>query len=132
MSIDARILRETLEATLARDDTFPARFYEILFTAHPSVRAMFRRNSVGAQHKMFAQKLAAIVDHIEDPTWLGRELSNLAHAHRSYGVTPEMYPWVGDALIATLRETCGEEWNDAAEASWRAAYAALQDAILGS
>jgi hemoglobin-like flavoprotein len=130
MGIDARVLRDTLEATLARDDTFPARFYELLFAAHPSVRALFRRNSVGAQHKMFAQKLAAIVDHIEDSTWLHRELTKLAEIHRSFGVTEQMYPWVGDALVQTLQEACGEEWTDAAEASWRAAYGALQSAIL--
>jgi hemoglobin-like flavoprotein len=130
MGIDARILRDTLEATLALDDTFPARFYELLYAEHPSVRALFRRNSMGAQHKMFAQKLVAIVDHIEDPSWLERELGKLAEVHRSYGVTEEMYPWVGDALVTTLREACGDEWSEAAEESWRAAYAALKDAIL--
>ena len=132
MPIDPRLLRETLEITLALDDTFPARFYELLFASHPSVKALFRRNSVGAQHKMFAQKLVAIVDHIEDPGWLKRELGTLAEVHRSFGVTEEMYPWVGEALVTTLREACGEEWSDAAESSWRAAYAALQAAILAT
>lgn len=132
MSIDPDVLRETLETTLARDDTFPARFYERLFADHPSVRALFRRNSPGAQRKMFAQKLVAIVDHIEDPAWIEREVGALADVHRSYGVTDEMYPWVGEALVSTLREACGDAWSDAAESSWRAAYAALQDAILGA
>lgn len=79
---------------------------------------------------MFAQKLVAIVDHIDQPDWLARELEALATSHHSYGVTAEMYPWVGDALIDALREACGPHWNSDTESAWRRAYAALADAIL--
>jgi hemoglobin-like flavoprotein len=126
------VLRETLELTLARDDTCPTRFYERLFAAHPEVRALFHRSSPGAQNKLFAQKLAALVDHLDDPAWLDRELSTLAQNHASYGVKPEMYPWVGEALIATLREACGDAWTADAERAWSDAYASLQRAILGT
>src|SRR6188474_710567 len=128
---DVELMRETLELTLTRDDSFPARFYQILFEAHPEVRALFHRNSPGAQNKMFAQKLTAVVDHLDDPAWLGREMSQLAANHVRYGVTPEMYPWVGDALRATLREACGEAWTPEAERAWTEAYASLVAAILG-
>jgi hemoglobin-like flavoprotein len=131
MTQQAKLLRDSLEIVLAADDTFPARFYERLFAAHPDVQALFRSNSPGAQRKMFAQKLAAIVDHIEDPQWVARESAALAGTHTGYGVTPEMYPWVGDALIATMAEACGPEWSDATEQAWREAYAALTQAILG-
>lgn len=131
MTQQAELLRDTLEIVLAADDTFPARFYERLFAAHPEVQPMFRSHSPGAQRKMFAQKLVAIVDHIEDPQWVERELGALAAAHVGYGVTPEMYGWVGDALIATIAEACGDQWSDAAAAAWRAAYAQLTRAILG-
>ena len=60
------ILRDTLELTLANDDSFPTRFYTRLFEAHPELRSLFHRSSPGAQNKMFAQKLTAIVDHIDD------------------------------------------------------------------
>ena len=129
---DVRLLRDTLELTLAADDTFPTRFYERLFAAHPEVRALFHRSTPGAQNKLFAQKLVSLVDHIEDRTWLDRELGTLAQNHARYGVTPEMYPWVGDALIETLREACGDAWSDAAERAWSEAYASLQRAILGA
>jgi hemoglobin-like flavoprotein len=128
---DVGLLRETLEITLAKDDTFPTRFYERLFAAHPETRAMFHRSTPGAQNKMFAQKLTALVDHLEDPAWLARELPSLASNHISYGVTPAMYPWVGEALIATLREACGDAWSAEAERAWSDAYASLVAAILG-
>lgn len=127
---NATILRETLEIVLARDDTFPRRFYEILFEQHPELKALFHRSTVGAQNKMFARKLVALVDHIDDPSWLGRELSTLAASHVSYGVTEEMYPWVGEVLIATLREGCGAAWSDEAERAWGETYATLTRSIL--
>ncbi len=128
---DIALLRETLELTLALDDTFPVRFYQRLFAAHPEVRPLFHRNSPGAQNKMFAQKLTAVIDHLDDPDWLARELPSLAANHVRYGVTPAMYPWVGEALIATLREACGERWTPEAEREWTEAYASLVAAILG-
>jgi hemoglobin-like flavoprotein len=127
-----RLLRDTLELTLAQDDTFPVRFYERLFAAHPEVRALFHRSTPGAQNKLFAQKLVALIDHVDDPDWLDRELGTLAQNHARYGVTPEMYPWVGDALIETLREACGDAWSAEAERAWSDAYGSLMRAILGS
>lgn len=128
-SAEQALLRETLETTLAADDTFPQRFYELLFEAHPEVRALFKSHSPGAQRKMFAQKLVSIVDHIDNPAWLERELSAMARSHTGYGVTHAMYAWVGDALIATLREACGPSWSDDAEQAWREAYASLAAAM---
>ena len=130
--MNAKLLRDTLELTLAADDTFPQRFYNHLFEAHPQLRDMFTRNSRGAQNKMFAQKIAAIVDHVDDPSWLDRELRGLATSHAGYGVTAEMYPWVGDALIATVREACGDKWSAEAEHAWTEAYGVIAKAILAA
>lgn len=132
MTQRADLLRETVERVLAADDTFPARFYDRLFADHPEVRALFRSNSPGVQRNMFAQKLVAIVDHIEDPEWIEREAAALGASHAGYGVTDEMYPWVGDALIATVAEACAEHWTPTAEAAWRTAYARLTRAILST
>ena len=73
-----------------------------------------------------------IVDHVEDPTFLGREISEIATSHQGYGVTDEMYAWVGDALIDSLREGCGPLFTAEAEASWRAAYGAIAKTILAT
>jgi nitric oxide dioxygenase len=130
MKTDAQILRETLELTLAADDSFPKRFYDRLFSRHPEVIPMFHRNSPGAQRKMFAQKLTMIVDHVEDPDWLARELRTVAESHQRYGVRPEMYAWIGEALIETLRDACDSDWSEAAERAWRTAYTKIVASIF--
>jgi len=42
-----------------------------------------------------------------------------------------MYPWIGEALIATLREACEDTWTPEAERAWTEAYASLVAAMLG-
>jgi hemoglobin-like flavoprotein len=128
VSVDAGLLRDTLEIALTRDD-FADLFYARLFAAHPECRPLFKRNSPGAQNKMFAQKLCVIVDSIEEPARVAAEARAIAKTHADYGVRAEMYAWVGEALIATLREVNGDGWSDGAERSWTAAYQALSDAI---
>lgn len=130
MSATAALLRKTLELTLARDDSFPKQFYDRLFMSHPEVIPLFHRNSPGAQRKMFAQKLTMIVDHVEDGPWLAQELRKVAESHVRYGVHPEMYAWVGTALIETLRDACGDDWSSEAEHAWREAYARICETIL--
>jgi hemoglobin-like flavoprotein len=127
--IDPEILRTTLEDVLAMDDTFPRRFYELLFERHPEVKPLFVRSTPGALRKMFAQKLCALVDHVSDAAWLDRELGKLSAAHERYGVTLAMYPWVGDALIDTLREALGPAFTPSVERNWREAYA-LMTAVI--
>jgi hemoglobin-like flavoprotein len=131
MKTDAELLRETLEITLAADDSFPKRFYDRLFARHPSVIPMFHRNSPGAQRKMFAQKLTMIVDHVEDAAWLARELKSVAESHAQYGVRPEMYAWIGEALIETLGDACGSAWSPECERAWRDAYAKIVESVFG-
>jgi hemoglobin-like flavoprotein len=41
-----------------------------------------------------------------------------------------MYPWVGEALLATLADACDEAWTPEAEQAWRDVYAAIARAIL--
>ena len=66
---------------------------------------------------------------VEDPEWIARAGAELGASHVGYGMTPEMYGWVGDALIATVAEACGDRWSVAADEAWRSAYAQLAQAI---
>lgn len=125
MALDGPFLRDHFELVLQRDVHFPARFYEILFAQHPDVRSLFARNSEGAQHSMLAQTLMAVLDHLEDPAWLAERLSLLGEQHVRYGVTPEMYEWVGEALITSMAEATQDEWSPRHQQQWSLAYQAI-------
>ncbi|MBC7171703.1 MAG: flavoprotein [Polyangiaceae bacterium] len=132
MTTELRLLRDSLELALSVDDRFPARFYELLFERHPELEVLFVRNSRGAQVRSFGKKLVAIVDHLDDPEWTQRTLESLAAGHVGYGVTAPMYDHVGDALIDTLREGCGDAFSPEVERAWREAYARISAAMLAA
>jgi hemoglobin-like flavoprotein len=128
-SVNSHLLRESLEIALDRDGEFPRLFYEILFRDHPELRPLFFRNSLGAQRKMLGQTLIAVVDHFDDPAWLLATLAPMGRDHVAYGVSPEMYTWVGEALRAALAEVCAADWTEAHAAAWRDGYQVIVGAM---
>ncbi len=123
---DVRTLRESFERIVDRAPLVTTRFYEVLFTSHPHLRALFQRNSGAAQAKMMNDTPLAIIDRIEDAPWLRESLAAFGARHVEYDVTEDMYPMFGQSLIATLSEAAGPEiWTLAVAEAWRQAFDAI-------
>lgn len=125
MALDPNALRSSFELVAERNPDLTLRFYEILFDRYPQVQPMFGRNARDAQAKMLAEALMAVLDHLDDATWLSETLAGMGRKHEGYGVTREMYPWVGECLIATFAEVAGDDWHDGYTAAWGDAYGAI-------
>lgn len=133
MSINAALLHESIEIAVAREPVITKRFYEILFERYPEVEPLFGRNEPELQQQMLQDTIVAALDHIEDGEWLAENLGALGAKHVTYGVTDDMYPAVGECLIAALAELCGDRWTPEHEASWAAVYGVLAElAIAGA
>lgn len=124
-SHDAELLRDSFELVAQRDHEFPRLFYRVLFERYPQARPLFTRNSLGAQGTMFERALMAVLDHLEDDAWLSEKLARLGAQHVAYGVTPEMYDWFGEALVAALREVSAADWTEAHRDAWIRAYGVI-------
>jgi hemoglobin-like flavoprotein len=125
MALNVPLLRQSFELVAQRQPQITPRFYEILFERYPAARPLFGRNAPEHQQKMLQDALVAVVDHLEDAPWLHQTLTALGRKHVDYGVTDEMYSWVGDALLATLAEIAGREWTPELKAAWTDAYGAV-------
>jgi hemoglobin-like flavoprotein len=125
----AELLEESLETALMRDPDFPRLFYEILFREHPEAQALFTRNSLNVQRTMLAKTLMAAIDHIDDEAWLYENLAPLGTRHVTYGVQPVMFDWMGEALRASIAETCDDRWTPEHDQAWREAYAIIVRAV---
>lgn len=130
-----RLLQESFELALERDDDFPRLFYDVLFHRHPDIEQLFGergrgQNSLDAQRLMFGQTLIAIVDHIDDEAWLVDKLVPMGKSHLAYGVTARMYDQVCDALVTAFAEVVAQDWTPAHERAWRGAYAHIADIML--
>lgn len=130
MSLNAALLSSSLELVASRQPEITPRFYEILFERYPSVRPLFHRNETREQARMLQEAIVAVVEHADEPDWLVETLHGMGHKHVDYGVTAEMYPWVGECLIATLAEIAADDWSDEIETAWVDAYGAITSLML--
>lgn len=125
MSLNVPLLRSSFELVVERQPQLTHRFYEILFERYPQAKPLFGRNSSAAQEKMLTDALVAVMDHLEDAPWLTTTLKGLGAKHAGYGVTTEMYGWVGASLLATLAEVAKSDWTPALATAWTDAYGAI-------
>jgi nitric oxide dioxygenase len=69
--------------------------------------------------------LGVILQHLDDPQTLRPHLEHLAQGHAAFGVKPEHFRVMGQALIWAMRKTMGENFPDGAAAAWETAYELL-------
>ncbi len=130
MGLNVPLLRKSFDLVLEREPALTKRFYEILFSRYPQAKPMFSRNAPEKQQQMLAEALVAVVDHLEDASWLGDTLRGMGAKHVEYGVTDDMYDWVGASLLATLAEVAGDDWTDELASAWGDAYGAITSLML--
>jgi hemoglobin-like flavoprotein len=130
MPLNVNLLRQSFEVVATANPRFVSRFYEILFERYPQARPLFPQNGMARQAEMLTQALVAVLDHLEDAPWLQQTLGALGAKHVDYGVTREMYDWVGASLLATLGEVAGQAWTPELQAAWGEAYGAIVSLML--
>ena len=104
-------------------------FYGKLFFDRPELRRMFP-HQMDAQHVKLLQMLSTIVMRIDRPEEITDEIIALAKRHGGYGVKPEHYKSVGDALVWTLKTGMGSEWNEELEHAWRKCFSSLSNKMI--
>jgi hemoglobin-like flavoprotein len=118
-------------------------FYAELFTIDPSLRAMFK-GDIHEQHKKLLSALALVVRSLHTPERILNAVEKLAVKHLDYGVKPEHYTYVGNALLRTLKKGLGSEFTPELFDAWvdafrmlsqimkKAAYGSAQSGIRGA
>jgi hemoglobin-like flavoprotein len=126
MALNVPVLRASFEIVVERSPNLTHTFYDILFERYPQARPLFGKNNPRqVQEQMLTRALVAVMEHLEDASWLGETLGALGAKHADYGVTDEMYGWVGDALLATLAQVAGDAWTPEVASAWTEAYGAI-------
>ena len=121
-SMIIRHLRESVALLPTEDRTPVDEFYRHLFELAPEVRPMFKLE-MDLQAKKFADMLAWMIAHLEQPDDLCKELRALGARHRDYGVVIDQYAPVGSALIWMFQHTLGDRFTSEMEEAWLEAYA---------
>ena len=130
MALNGEILASSVELGASRQPNITPRFYELLFERYPQVKPLFGSRAQSEQARMLQEAIVAVVEHVDEPSWLVETLHGMGKTHAGYGVTEEMYPWVGECLVATLAEIAGDDWTPEIEGAWVDAYGAISSLML--
>lgn len=104
-------------------------FYGKLFMSYPRLKPMFTL-PIELQSKKLVEMLSIIVGRLDRPQEMLNEVRQLSIRHISYGVKPEHYKAVGEALLWTLKKGLGKDWTDEVEEGWSNCYKMLAETMI--
>lgn len=118
------LVQQTFEKAAALGEKVAEIFYAELFAIDPSLRRMFK-SDMREQGRKLLTTLALVVRSLHAPEKILQPAKNLAVKHIDYGVKPEHYTAVGNALLRTLAKGLGTDFTPEVRAAWVEAYRLL-------
>ncbi|MBN8678296.1 MAG: hypothetical protein J0M29_08730 [Chitinophagales bacterium] len=104
-------------------------FYSRLFFLYPKLRHMFPKK-MEEQHQKLIDMLSHMVARLDQPEQLLPEIREMGKRHQGYGVKPEHFGMVADALLWTLERGLGSDWTPETAEAWKACYTLIVDNML--
>lgn len=105
------------------------RFYTRLFAIAPELRPLFD-GDMRTQGMKFMTTLGVVVKAFSDFQAMLPLARQLAVDHVAFGVRPDHYAPVGEALVWTMRETLGREFTEDVQDAWARAYRLLSSEMI--
>lgn len=107
-------------------------FYARLFELDPSLRPMFAHTDMAAQRKNLVQTLTVVVKSIDRLDTIVPAVEALGRRHVAYGVKPQHFATVGQALLDTLAVGLGGAFTPEVRRAWAMAYGILARVMQGA
>src|SRR6266540_5076113 len=130
MAIDVEILEESFDLVAPQGDELMKKFYDRLFEIAPPVQPLFANVDMDRQRQALLNMLIVLRESLRDLEDIVPDLEELGERHAGYGVQPEQYPYVGQALIWAMSEVAGDAWKPEYTAAWEEAYGVVQNVML--
>lgn len=96
-------------------------FYKRLFEYDPYLKPMFKGN-MKEQGRKLMKTLKVAVAGLKDLGKIVPVLEQLAERHIDYGVRPQDYTTVGNALLYTLKTGLGDDFTPETRQAWVSLY----------
>lgn len=106
-------------------------FYSKLFFDMPPLENLFRTPKE-IQSKKLVDMLSVIIGRLDNLEELTEEIKQLAIRHVQYGVKDQHYKAVGTALLWTLQQGLGRDWNEEVREAWTACFQIVSDTMINA
>ena len=101
-------------------DALAKTYYDILFEINPQLQSLFKRN-MDQQGRKLISMFSSAIDCLDDTGKLLPPLLAAGKRHTQYGVTIEDYNQVTTALLETIKQTLGNDYNEETARNWKKA-----------
>ncbi len=126
------LVKSTWSAVAAMDHVVVGGlFYSRLFEIAPQLKSMFH-NPIPEQSKKLLAMMNYVIAKLDKLDDIVDEVAKLARKHIQYGVQPEHYTIVGNALLWTLEKGLGDNWNEEVKNAWTECYIILSGAMIAA
>jgi len=106
-------------------------FYSKLFFDMPYLEKLFHTPK-DEQSRKLIEMLSAIVGRLDSREELTEEIKQLATRHVQYGVKEHHYKAVGSALLWTLQQGLGSDWNEKVKDAWASCFDVLATTMINA
>jgi len=110
-------------------ETAASLFYTRLFELDPSLRPLFKTD-LKTQGEKLMSTLKLVVVGLSNPEKVIPAVQSLGKRHAGYGVQPQHYATVGEALLWTLEKGLGDAYTSEVKDAWVSAFTLLSNLML--
>ena len=123
-----RMIRNSIESIRPMSESVGLLFYGKLFELAPSVHSMFHID-LALQVQKLMGTLSAIVESLNGFETIRPKLEELGRKHATYGVRVEHYETLAAALLWTMNEALGADFDAPTSEARSVALAAVSKAM---
>lgn len=128
----AFLVQSTFDLIASRADAFAADFYRCLFAQNPGLESLFTNVEMAAMRTMLMRMIGVTVRGLHNLPELLPKLRDLGLRHVGYGVRPEHFDFIEEALLHALKIHLGEAFSPDVRKGWREVFALIRRAMLSS
>lgn len=128
------VIKSTIPLLEEHGDAITQTFYKRMFERNPQLKNIFNmtNQATGDQPRSLRESVVAYAANIDNLAALVPAVKRIAHKHTSLGVQANMYPIVGENLLAAIQDVLSLPDEHAALTAWGEAYGALADILIGA
>ena len=126
------IIKSTVPVLEEHGKTITTTFYKNMFEAHPELLNVFNHvnQSQGRQQTALANTVYAAAANIDNLEAILPAVVQIAHKHKSLGITEDQYPIVGYHLLGAIKEVLGDAATPEIISAWGEAYGVIADVFI--
>jgi len=130
------IIKATAPVLKEHGHKITLRMYEIAFQLRPDLRRFFVNTWMKDPEKgrkqagQVAAALYAYASHIDELEKLSKGVEKITKVHVQANIIPEMYPVIGECLLAAMKDVLGDAATTEVIKAWEEAYGALTEILI--